>query len=110
MNIRYDLWLDPDNTTRHRQVEAALERYFIDRFADYPHIRLPESQTYDYDAPFNRLYASLLARASDYCERVWNYLPSPIQLNQAFFRAVSRSNKFITEHTPSDGDSNRSSS
>ena len=40
MAIRYNLWIDPDNVTQHRAVEADLERYFIERFADYPHIRL----------------------------------------------------------------------
>lgn len=40
MAIRYNLWIDPDNTAQHRAVEADLERYFMERFADYPHIRL----------------------------------------------------------------------
>lgn len=36
MAIRYNLWLDPDNVAQHRAVEADLERYFMERFADFP--------------------------------------------------------------------------
>ncbi|GEK48030.1 hypothetical protein PRZ61_15785 [Halomonas pacifica] len=108
MAIRYNLWLDPDNTATHRAVEADLERYFVERFADYPHIRLFGADPYDYDAPFNRLYDALMARALDYCERQWCYVPTPAQLNQAFFRAVGRSNKFLRD--PQDGDPHRSDS
>ncbi|MCM5705553.1 hypothetical protein [Larsenimonas salina] len=97
MPISFDLWLDPDDTPLHRRIERELEHYFLERFADYPHIRLPVSQTHDYDAPFNRLYSALIERARAYCLRKWQYSPSPIQLNQAFFRAVSRSPKFIIE-------------
>ncbi|WP_355659477.1 hypothetical protein [Halomonas salifodinae] len=106
MAIRYNLWLDPDNGAVHRAVEADLERYFVERFADYPHIRLFGADPYDYDAPFNRLYDALMARALDYCERQWRYVPTPAQLNQAFFRAVGRSNKFLRD--PQDGDPHRS--
>ena len=60
MAIRYNLWIDPDNTAQHRAVEADLERYFMERFADYPHIRLFGADPYDYDAPFNRLYDALM--------------------------------------------------
>jgi len=105
MAIRYDLWIDPDDTERHRAVEADLERYFVERFADYPHIRLFGDDPCDYDAPFNRLYDALIARAGDYCARQWRYAPSPVQLNQAFFRAVARSNKFLRD--PLDADPNR---
>lgn len=108
MAIRYNLWLDPDNGAAHRAVEADLERYFVERFADYPHIRLFGADPYDYDAPFNRLYDALMARALDYCERQWRYVPTPAQLNQAFFRAVGRSNKFLRD--PQDGDPHRSDS
>ncbi|MCK0767143.1 hypothetical protein [Chromohalobacter canadensis] len=103
MAIRYDLWLMPDDKPRHRMVEQALERFFVARFADYPHLRLPGADPYDYDAPFNRLYDALLARARDYCEREWHYVPTPAQLNTAFFRAVAHSPKFILD--PRDGDS-----
>ncbi|MAX31774.1 MAG: hypothetical protein CME72_01735 [Halomonadaceae bacterium] len=106
MAIRYTLWLDPDDVARHRAVEADLEHYFVERFADYPHIRLFGHDPYDYDAPFNRLYEALLARAKDYCERQWRYVPTPVQLNTAFFRAVGRSNKFLRD--PQDGDPDRS--
>lgn len=98
MVIRYNLWLEPDNVARHLAVEADLERYFMERFADYPHIRLFGADPYDYDAPFNRLYDVLMARAHEYCERQWRgYAPSPTQLNRSFFRAVGRSNKFIRD-------------
>lgn len=98
MVIRYNLWLEPDNVARHLVVEADLERYFMERFADYPHIRLFGADPYDYDAPFNRLYDVLMARAHEYCERQWRgYAPSPTQLNRSFFRAVGRSNKFIRD-------------
>ncbi|KXS37269.1 MULTISPECIES: hypothetical protein [Modicisalibacter] len=105
MAIRYDLWLFPDDVERHRRVEGELERYFLERFADYPHIRLFDADPYDYDAPFNRLYDALIARATDYCAREWAYTPTPAQLNQAFFRAVARSTKFL--RNPSDADPNR---
>jgi hypothetical protein len=108
MAIRYDLWLDPDNVARHRAVEADLIRYFVERFADYPHIRLFGADPYDYDAPFNRLYHVLMARAADYCEREWRYAPTPEQLNRAFFLAVGQSNKFLRD--PDDGDPHRSDS
>lgn len=108
MAIRYTLWLDPDNTLLHRTVEAELERFFMERFADYPHIRLFGADPYDYDSPFNRLYDVLMARAADYAERHWRYVASPEQLNRCFFRAVGRSNKFVRD--PNDGDSNQSSS
>lgn len=101
MAIRYNLWLDPDNVIQHRAVEADLERYFMERFADYPHIRLFGADPYDYDAPFNRLYDVLMSRAAEYCECRWCYVPTPVQLNQAFFRAVGRSNKFLRD--PDDG-------
>ncbi|MFG6668430.1 hypothetical protein ACGK9R_15160 [Halomonas sp. HNIBRBA4712] len=97
MAIRYTLWLDPDNTALHQRVEADLERYFVERFADYPHIRLYGADPYDYDAPFNRLYDALIARATEYGERVWGYVASPEQLNRCFFRAVGRSNKFVQD-------------
>ncbi|GAB2803513.1 hypothetical protein GCM10027040_34780 [Halomonas shantousis] len=100
--IRYDLWFDPDDAGRHRAVEADLERYFLERFADYPHFRLPGADPYDYDAPFNRLYTALLARARDYCQRQWHYVPTPLQLNQAFYRAIAHSTKFILD--PPHGD------
>nr|WP_298415001.1 hypothetical protein [uncultured Halomonas sp.] len=106
MAIRYDLWLDPDNVERHRTVEADLERYFIERFADFPHIRLFGDDPYDYDSPFNRLYDALILRATDYCERKWRYVPTPVQLNKAFFRGVARSNKFLRD-PEYDGDPNR---
>ncbi|WP_346796529.1 hypothetical protein R5M92_13725 [Halomonas sp. Bachu 37] len=108
MAIRYNLWLDPDNTTQHRAVEAELELFFMERFADYPHIRLFGADPYDYDAPFNRLYDVLIARGAEYCERRWHYVVTPEQLNRCFFRAVGRSNKFVRD--PNDGDSHRSSS
>lgn len=108
MAIRYNLWLDPDNIVQHRAVEADLERYFMERFADYPHIRLFGADPYDYDAPFNRLYDALIARADEYCQRQWTYVPTPVQLNQAFFRAVGRSPKFLRD--PQDGDPHRSGS
>ncbi|SHM14298.1 hypothetical protein [Vreelandella subglaciescola] len=97
MAIRYNLWLDPDNTPQHRAVEAELERYFMERFADYPHIRLAGADPYDYDAPFNRLYGVLMARAAEFCEERWGYVASPAQLNRCFFRAVGRSNKFVQD-------------
>jgi hypothetical protein len=97
MAIRYNLWLDPDNVAQHRAVEADLIRYFMERFADYPHIRLFGADPYDYDAPFNRLHDVLMARANEYCERQWHYSPTPEQLNRAFFLAVSRSNKFLRD-------------
>lgn len=106
MAIRYDLWLDPDDTVRHRAVEADLIHYFVERFADYPHIRLFGADPYDYDAPFNRLHDALMARAVDYCEREWRYAPTPEQLSRAFFLAVGRSNKFVRD--PDDGDPPRS--
>lgn len=106
MAIRYDLWITPDDIERHRAVEADLERYFVERFADYPHIRLFGADPYDYDAPFNRLHDALIARASDYCERQWVYVPTPAQLTQAFFRAVMRSNKFLRD--PDDAAPDRS--
>ncbi|PMR71045.1 hypothetical protein [Halomonas heilongjiangensis] len=105
MAIRYDLWLDPDNVARHRAVEADLIRFFMERFADYPHIRLFGADPYDYDAPFNRLHDVLMARAGEYCERQWNYVPAPEQLTRAFFLAVGRSNKFVRD--PDDGDPHR---
>ncbi|MCA1768653.1 MAG: hypothetical protein LC652_01425 [Halomonas sp.] len=108
MAIRYDLWLDPDNVARHRAVEASLIRFFVERFADYPHIRLFGADPYDYDAPFNRLYDVLMARGADYCEREWRYAPTPEQLNRAFFLAVGQSNKFLRD--PDDGDPQRSDS
>ena len=64
MAIRYNLWIDPDNVAQHRAVEADLEHYFIERFADYPHIRLFGADPYDYDAPFNRLYDVLMTNVS----------------------------------------------
>ncbi|GHC24908.1 hypothetical protein [Aidingimonas halophila] len=97
MAIRYTLWLDPDNHALHSIVEADLEHYFLERFADYPHIRLFGEDPYDYDAPFNRLYDVLIARAAEYCERQWQYVPTPIQLNKAFFLAVGHSTKFIRD-------------
>ena len=97
MAIRYDLWIVPNDIKRHRAIEADLERYFIERFADYPHIRLFGDDPNDYDAPFNRLYLALIARANDYCEREWGYVPSPLQLSQAFFRGVAHSNKFLRD-------------
>ncbi|MBB3142721.1 hypothetical protein [Halomonas organivorans] len=103
MAIRYDLWLDPDDVARHRAVEADLENFFLERFADFPHIRLFGADPYDYDAPFNRLYDVLMARGNEYCERHWHYVPTPEQLNRTFFRAVGRSNKFIRDN-PDDGD------
>ena len=106
MAIRYNLWLDPDNVDQHRAVEEDLERYFMERFADYPHIRLFGADPYDYDAPFNRLYDALMARANEYCERRWKGdVPSPEQLNRTFFRAVGRSNKFVRDRY--DGDTDR---
>lgn len=105
MAIRYTLWLDPEDTQRHRAMEAQLLRYFIERFADYPHIRLFGADPYDYDAPFNRLHDVLMARAAEYCEREWYYVPTPEQLNRAFFLAVGESNKFLRD--PDDGDPDR---
>ncbi|MDY7117780.1 hypothetical protein RAN53_15645 [Halomonas sp. SSL-5] len=105
MAIRYTLWLDPEDTERHRAMEAQLLRYFIERFADYPHIRLFGADPYDYDAPFNRLHDVLMARAAEYCEREWSYVPTPDQLNRAFFLAVGESNKFL--RGPDDGDPDR---
>lgn len=95
MAIRYNLWLDPDNTPLHHAVEAELERYFMARFADYPHISLADEDPYDYDAPFNRLYDVLMARAAEYCEDHWGYVATPGQLNRCFFRAVGRSSKIV---------------
>ena len=46
MAIRYNLWIDPDNTAQHRAVEADLERYFMERFADY--LRIPANVTGHY--------------------------------------------------------------
>ena len=106
MAIRYNLWIDPDNVAQHRAVEADLEHYFVERFADYPHIRLCGADPYDYDAPFNRLYDVLMARAAEYCERTWCYVASPEQLNRCFFRAVGRSNKFVRDQP--DGDTHQS--
>ncbi|BBI59297.1 hypothetical protein DQ400_03535 [Vreelandella sulfidaeris] len=106
MAIRYNLWIDPDNVVQHRTVENDLERYFVERFADYPHIRLFGADPYDYDAPFNRLYDVLMARAAEYCERTWCYVASPEQLNRCFFRAVGRSNKFVRDQP--DGDTHQS--
>ncbi len=106
MAIRYNLWLDPDNVAQHRAVEADLIRYFMERFADYPHIRLFGADPYDYDAPFNRLHDVLMARAGEYCERQWRYAPTPEQLTRAFFLAVSRSNKFVRDSP--DGNPDRS--
>lgn len=103
MIIHYDLWLDPENTPRHQAVEQDLERFFMERFADYPHICLFGADPYDYDAPFNRLYLALMIRGEEYCARHWSYVATPGQLHHGFFRAVSRSNKFLRE--PHDGDS-----
>ena len=47
MAIRYTLWLDPDDKVRHRAAEASLEAFFLERFADYPHIRLFGADPYD---------------------------------------------------------------
>ncbi|WP_027960484.1 hypothetical protein [Halomonas halodenitrificans] len=105
MAIRYTLWLDPEDIGRHRAMEAQLLHYFVERFADYPHIRLFGDDPYDYDAPFNRLHDALIARAAEYCEREWCYVPTPEQLNRAFFLAVGESNKFLRE--PDDGDPHR---
>ncbi|NWN83900.1 MAG: hypothetical protein HLX48_13055 [Halomonas sp.] len=105
MAIRYTQWLDPEDTARHRAMEAQLLHYFVERFADYPHIRLFGDDPYDYDAPFNRLHDVLIARAAEYCEREWCYVPTPEQLNRAFFLAVGESNKFLRE--PDDGDPHR---
>ncbi|WP_110685530.1 hypothetical protein [Salinicola aestuarinus] len=106
MAIDYDLWLDPDDVDRHRTLEVTLERYFIERLADYPHLRLPGPDPYDYDAPFNRLYTALIERARAYCLRDHHYSPTPMQLSQAFYRAVARSRKVILDSPH--GDSNRS--
>lgn len=97
MAIRYNLWLDPENTAQHRAMEAELERYFMARFADYPHISLADDDPYDYDAPFNRLYDVLIARAAEHCESHWGYVATPAQLSRCFFRAVGRSNKILTD-------------
>lgn len=77
MAIRYNLWLDPDNTPLHRAVEAELERYFMARFADYPHISLADEDPYDYDAPFNRLYDVLMARAPSTAKTTGAMWPRP---------------------------------
>lgn len=106
MSIDFDLWIAPDDHHRHQALAAALEHYFMERLADYPHLRLPGPDPYDYDAPFNRLHAALVERARDYCRREYAYSPSPMQLSQAFYRAVARSNKVILD--PSHGDSPRS--
>ncbi|MDI4662572.1 MULTISPECIES: hypothetical protein [Cobetia] len=109
MGIRYSKWIYPDMIELHAQVEAALEQWFSERFADYPHISLPGLDPYDYDGWFNRLAPELMARGSDYCEREWHgYVPSPQQLNQAFFRAVSRSNKCVLEPDRKHGDPDQS--
>lgn len=97
MAIRYNLWIAPDDIEQHKAVEADLERYFIERFADYPHIRLSGADPYDYDAPFNRLYEALIARAAEYSEDTWGYVATPEQLNRCFFRAVGRSTKFVQD-------------
>ena len=94
---QYDLWLYPQDIDRHRRIEADLQGYFMERFADFPHIRLPVAQSLDQEVPFNRLYDSLIKRARSWCREQRDYSPSPMQLNQAFFRAVSRSPKFIIE-------------
>ncbi|WP_303854398.1 hypothetical protein [Salinicola salarius] len=106
MSIDFDLWIDPDDLDRHRAVEQALEHYFMERLADYPHLRLPGPDPYDYDAPFNRLHAVLVERARDYLLRDYFYSPTPMQLSQAFYRAVARSNKVILDS--SHGDSHQS--
>ena len=98
MAIRYTLWLDPDDKVRHRAAEASLEAFFLERFADYPHIRLFGADPYDYDAPFNRLYDVLIARGAEFIEREQAYVPTPEQLNRAFFRAVGRSTKFVRDN------------
>lgn len=103
----YDLWRDPDGVERHRRLEATLEHYFLEPLADYPHLRLPGPDPYDYDAPFNRLYLALIERARAYCLNECRYSPTPMQLNQAFYRAVAHSNKVILDSHH--GDSNRSS-
>lgn len=105
MIIRYDLWLDPENMQLHRAVEKDLERFFLERFADFPHIRLFGADPYDYDAPFNRLYQALMVRGEEYCAQHWSYVATPEQLHRSFFRAVGRSNKFLRD--PDDGDSTR---
>ena len=97
MAIRYNLWIDPDNIEQHKAIEAQLERCFIERLADYPPNRLSGADPYDYDAPFNRLYEALMARAADYCENTWGYVATPEQLNRCFFRAVGRSTKFVQD-------------
>nr|WP_286009695.1 hypothetical protein [Salinicola sp. S1-1-2] len=91
------MWIDPDDRKRHRLVERALEEYFMQRLADYPHLRLPGPDPYDYDAPFNRLYTTLVERAREYCLREYCYSPTPMQLSRAFYRAVARSNKVILD-------------
>ncbi|GHB17221.1 hypothetical protein [Salinicola rhizosphaerae] len=97
MAIDFDLWIDPDDHDRHRSMASALERYFMERLADYPHLRLPGPDPYDYDAPFNRLQTALVERARDFCLREHAYSPTPMQLSQAFYRAVARSNKVILD-------------
>lgn len=104
-DLRYNLWLDPDNTPLHRAVEKDLERFFIERFADFPHIRLFGADPYDYDAPFNRLYLALIARGEEYCAHHWQYFVTPSQLHRCFFSAVGHSNKFLRD--PDDGDPTR---
>ncbi|ALM53872.1 hypothetical protein [Halomonas huangheensis] len=108
MAIRYTQWLDPDAETLHRSAEAALEAWFFERFADYPHIRLFGADPYDYDAPFNRLYDVLIARAAEYIEREQAYVATPEQLSRAFYRAVARSTKFVRDNP--DGDPPRNDS
>ncbi|QEM83344.1 hypothetical protein [Halomonas binhaiensis] len=98
MAIRYTLWLEPEATERHQAAEAALETWFFERFADYPHIRLFGADPYDYDAPFNRLYDVLISRAAEYIEREQAYVPTPEQLSRAFYRAVGRSTKFVRDN------------
>lgn len=106
MSIDFDLWIDPDDHERHRAIEKALEHYFMERLADYPHLRLPGPDPYDYDAPFNRLHAALVERARHYLLRDYLYSPTPMQLSQAFYRAVARSNKVILDSPH--GDSSQS--
>ncbi|WP_110647907.1 hypothetical protein [Salinicola peritrichatus] len=106
MAIDFDLWIDPDDRERHRAAEAALEHWFMERLADFPHLRLPGPDPYDYDAPFNRLHAALVERARDHSLHEYAYSPTPMQLSQAFYRAVARSNKVILDFQH--GDSHRS--
>ncbi|MGQ7243113.1 hypothetical protein ACUN9V_06575 [Salinicola sp. V024] len=106
MSIDFDLWIDPDDHERHRAIEQVLEHYFLERLADYPHLRLPGPDPYDYDAPFNRLHTVLVERARHYLLGEYLYSPTPMQLSQAFYRAVARSNKVILDS--SHGDSHRS--